>query len=167
MCCRRQKRPEEVKHMGRTCPFITGEPVRVGCRLLFPWDPTHCPSDELGAQEKTAFLNEADSSPGMKTYPVVTQTLGGTDRIKEMLMYSYGFLPPAYTGRNSKEGGWNGRGDQETGRNELMGSGSGRMDGDYGVSRLPAYCSWAWEPQGTGRDMLASGLCQASLPPRM
>lgn len=52
-------------------------------------------------------------------------------------------------------------------RDELMGSGRGRMDEDYGVSRLPACCSWAWEPQGTGRDVLASGLCQASLPPRM
>lgn len=27
----------------------------------------------------------------MKTYPVVTQSFEGTDRIKEMLMYSYGF----------------------------------------------------------------------------
>lgn len=38
-----------------------------------------------------AFLNEADSSPGMKTHPVVTQSFGGTDRIKEMLMYSHCF----------------------------------------------------------------------------
>lgn len=166
MCCRRRRRPEEAKHVGRTHPFITGGPVRVGCRLLLPWDPTPCPSDELGAKEKTAFLNEADSSPGMKTYPVVTQSFGGTDRIKEMLMYSYGFcLLPTQAETARREAGVE-EGARRQG-DEPMGSGSGRMGGDYEVSRLPAYCSWAWEPQGTGRDRLASGLCQASLPPRM
>lgn len=38
-----------------------------------------------------AFLNEADSSRGRKTHPVVTQSFGGADRIKEMLMYSHCF----------------------------------------------------------------------------
>lgn len=38
-----------------------------------------------------AFLNEADSLPGTKTHPVVTQSFGGSDRIKEMLMYSHCF----------------------------------------------------------------------------
>lgn len=62
-----------------------------------------------------ALLNEADSSPGMKTYQVVTQSFGGADRIKEMLMYSYGFASCPH--RQKQKGGrleWKrGPGDKE------------------------------------------------------
>lgn len=50
-----------------------------------------------------AFLNEADSSPGTKTYPVVTQSFGGADRIKEMLMYSNRFASCLH--RHKQQGG--------------------------------------------------------------
>lgn len=63
-----------------------------------------------------AFLNEADSSPGMKTHPVVTQSFGGADRIKEMLMYSRGFASCLHRHKRQRgRMGWEGgHGDAES-----------------------------------------------------
>lgn len=46
-----------------------------------------------------------------ENHPIVTQSLGGTARIKEMLMYALG-AASAHTGSSRREGSWGGRKEQ-------------------------------------------------------